>query len=266
MDLSCIILTWNSANSIGMCLSSLLSELSEANVSSEIFIVDNGSTDLTGQVIDQFRSKHPSKIISIPLLTNTGTTYARNVALKRSLGRFIAFLDSDIEITPKSIPRLMGILEKGCELGLIAPKLVYPDGKYQKSTDRFPTLASKLLRYFYLRQIEKREAQQLVRDDLLEVDYAISAMWLFKRDIISKVGLLDENIFYAPEDVDYCLRIWLSGYKIVYDPGCVVIHHAQEISRRWKINRHTVEHIRGLIYYFRKHGYLFRAPAATRIL
>ena len=264
MDLSCIILTWNSQNNIGRCLSSLLTELHEANLCFEIFVVDNGSTDLTQQIIEQFRSRHPTSIIPILLSTNTGTTYPRNVAIKRSLGRVIAFMDSDIEIVPKTIPHLMSILGKDRQVGLVAPKLIHPDGKFQKSTDRFPTLTSKLFRYIFLRQIEKSEAKQYSDVDLIEVDYAVSAMWLFKREIIDKVGFLDEKIFYAPEDVDYCLRIWSSGYKIIFDLGSVAIHHAHEISRGWKINRHTVEHIKGLAYYFKKHGYLFRAPTTIR--
>lgn len=76
--------------------------------------------------------------------------------------------------------------------------------------------------------------------------------------VVDKVGLLDENIFYAPEDVDYCLRIWKSGFKIIYDPQVSAVHHAQEISRGFTFNKATVEHIKGLFYYFRKHRCFFK--------
>ena len=49
------------------------------------------------------------------------------------------------------------------------------------------------------------------------VDYAISAFWLLRRDVLEAVGLLDEEIFSRPEDVDYCLRVWKAGYTVVYD-------------------------------------------------
>jgi GT2 family glycosyltransferase len=81
-----------------------------------------------------------------------------------------------------------------------------------------------------------------------------------KKEVLKNVGLLDENIFYAPEDVDYCLRIWLAGYKVVYNSEVSAIHHAQEISRGLKINRATINHIKGLAYYFKKHKYILKCP------
>jgi len=92
------------------------------------------------------------------------------------------------------------------------------------------------------------------------VDYAISAVWVIKKEVLKIVGLLDENIFYSPEDVDYCLRLWKAGYKIIYEPRVPVIHHTQEISRGFKLNSAMLNHIKGLIYYFRKHGYFLRRP------
>jgi GT2 family glycosyltransferase len=92
-----------------------------------------------------------------------------------------------------------------------------------------------------------------------EVDYAISAMWIFKRELLNRVGFLDEKIFYAPEDVDYCLRIWKCGWKVVFDPAVTCIHHTQEISRK-RIGRATFQHILGLLYYFKKHQCFFVRP------
>jgi GT2 family glycosyltransferase len=77
---------------------------------------------------------------------------------------------------------------------------------------------------------------------------------------LEKVGFLDEKIFYSPEDVDYCLRIWQAGFKIHYLPTVSVIHNTQEISRGYKLNRAKLSHIAGLFYLFYKHGYLFRRP------
>lgn len=90
-----------------------------------------------------------------------------------------------------------------------------------------------------------------------EVDYAISAFWMIPQDIIQRVGLLDEKIFYSPEDVDYCMRIWKVGFKIYCDPSVQVVHHTQEISRGVKINSAFINHVKGLVYYFMKHRYFF---------
>jgi len=90
-------------------------------------------------------------------------------------------------------------------------------------------------------------------------------MWILKREILEKIGLLDEKIFYSPEDVDYCLRVWKAGYTVLYNTNASCIHHAQEISRGLRINSTTVKHIIGLLYYFRKHKYCFRTSYKKRL-
>lgn len=259
MDVSCVMLTWNSESYIERSLRSLMADLS--TLRHEIFVVDNGSQDRTTTILREFEQRHPGAVVPLYLDRNTGTTHSRNLAFKRAQGRFICVLDSDVEVSSGAIERLINVLERDSRTGLAAPKLVYPNGNLQKSTDVFPTIATKIKRYFFLRWIEKRERDQRVqRTDPVEVDYAISAMWLFKREVLDRVGLLDERILYSPEDVDYCLRIRKAGWRIVYDPSAVCVHHTQEISRGFRLNQATVRHVQGLCYYFRKHRCFFRPP------
>ena len=259
MDISCVILTWNSERYISKCLESLLRDLDENQFSYEIFVVDNGSTDNTAEIINSYKEKVPQCIFPIYLKKNMGTTFSRNLALRKSKGAYIVILDSDVEVMKGTIRPLIKIFQEYQNVGIVAPKLLYPTGHVQKSVDHFPTLFNKLKRYFFLKVIERRGEKEQIKS-ITEVDYAISAMWILKKDVLNNVGFLDEAIFYAPEDVDYCLRTWLSGYIVAYDPKVAAIHHTQEASRGFKVNRLTVEHIRGLIYYFRKHKYFFVRP------
>ena len=71
----------------------------------------------------------------------------------------------------------------------------------------------------------------------IDVDYAISAFWVIRRNAFERVGLFDEKIFYSPEDVDYCIRMWSAGYKITYVPKAEVVHDAQELSRGFKLSK-----------------------------
>jgi GT2 family glycosyltransferase len=222
--------------------------------------VDNGSVDGTPALIDQIRRERGSCVIPIYLEKNTGTTYSRNLALKRVTGKYICVIDSDVVLERGTLKGLIGVLESKPSAGLVAPKLIYPDGRWQKSTDDFPTVFSKIRRYFWLRQIEKHESAQNKTEKTVSVDYAISALWVLKREVVRRIGLLDENIFYAPEDVDYCLRIWQGGYSVLYSADNGAIHDAQEISKKGILNRSTIEHIKGLLYYFHKHKYIFRRP------
>jgi GT2 family glycosyltransferase len=222
--------------------------------------VDNGSKDNTVALIEEMRMERGDCIIPILLDRNTGTTYSRNLALKQANGKYICIMDSDVVLQGGTLAGLISILDSESSAGLVAPRLVYPDGRWQKSTDDFPTIFTKLRRSLWLRKIEKKESEKKCPEGLVPVDYAISALWVMRREILEKVGLLDENIFYAPEDVDYCLRIWTAGYQVLYARQICSIHDAQEISRGFRINSATIKHMQGLLYYFRKHRYCFRRP------
>jgi len=261
MDLSFVILTWNSESYIEKCFDSLMNSLAASAYSSEIFIVDNGSSDGTVAILKNYQEQYGNILKLIFLDKNVGTTVSRNMALKQATGDYIVIMDSDIELPEGIFDTLIRSISKNSKIGMVVPQIVYPSGKWQKSIDQFPTLLHKLNRFFRLRSIEDKEGCEEV-DSLSErtVDYAISAFWLFKKEVLENVGLLDENYFYAPEDVDYCLQIWKAGFKIVYVPTVTVVHHTQEISRGFKINKAKLEHIKGLIYLYRKYRFLFSSP------
>jgi len=139
--------------------------------------------------------------------------------------------------------------------GILAPRLVHRDGTPQLSADMFPTLTRKLALFFGLRRIEA--ALPEVPRGPRRVDYAISAFWLMPRGVLRRVGLLDERIFYSPEDVDYCLRAWAAGYEVVLDDAATAIHDAREVSRGLRKPRFLLSHALGLAYLFAKHRYAF---------
>ena len=257
---SVIILTWNSQRYIKNCLESVIKDCKKSNIDFEIFVVDNGSTDNTIKIVRSFQEQNP-KINLISYSQNLGTTETRNVAIKKSKGNYILILDSDTEVKKGSISKLLKTLKGGPKIGIACPQLLYNDGTPQKSFKKFPTLWIKILKFlpfgFSKNEGEELESYNFEIDEnkIYPVDYCISACWLFRKELVDKIGYLDENIFYSPEDVDYCLRCWLDGYKVVYAPKAKVIHYTQRIS--YKSKKITLSHIRGLFYYFRKYGYLF---------
>jgi len=259
--LSVVIITWNSERHIGRCLSTLRTDLERSHLRHEIIVIDNGSSDSTLQRLAELGY---STVTVVPLGSNTGTTFSRNIGLRMAAGEYICVLDSDIEFTqPNTLQRLIDDLDHTPGCGIIAPRLTYGSGTHQKSCDRFPTLFTKLKRLFFLKSLERQEGRQSCdRAEKMEVDYAISAFWLFRRILTDRIGLLDEHIFYAPEDVDYCARCWLGGLSVVYDPNVVAVHNAQEISRKRLFSKAALDHILGLLYYYRK----YRCLLATRRL
>jgi GT2 family glycosyltransferase len=257
--LSWIVLSWNSARYIEACIRSLIRD--GAGQRDEIWVVDNGSADGTVDVLKRLSLEFPEVLNVLYLSENRGTTVSRNLALVRTRGAYVAIVDSDVTVPPGTVASLLATLHADPKCGLVAPRLVFPSGRAQLSTDVFPTLQRKLQRLIALKRMEKKSEGRPVPAVPIPVDYAISAFWLLRREVIDVAGLLDERIFYAPEDVDYCIRVWRSGFKVVYDPRVCCIHDAQEISRRSWLSWAALSHAKGLAYLFWKHRYAWSRDA-----
>lgn len=261
MDLSFVILTWNSERYLRKCFSSIAESMQGSGLSYEVLVLDNGSVDGSPALLTELASNPDTHLFPHFESTNLGTTRSRNILLKRARGEYVCVMDSDVELAPGALAKLIPELGRSAGVGMVVPRIVYPSGRWQKSIDVFPTLFDKVNRFVRLRSIEARQGRALQDAATpFTVDYAISAFWLMRRSVLEEVGLLDENIFYAPEDVDFCLRVWRAGHAILYVPSVTVVHHTQEISRGFKLNKAKIEHMKGLAYFFMKHRYLFRRP------
>jgi len=258
MAISFIIPTFNSEEHIGSCVRSIIDKCLEEKAVFEILVVDNGSSDKTRDILDSFGDR----IIKILLEKNCGTTYPRNLALKRAGGDIICFLDSDAVLKKGNLRHLCDRLVSTSDIGILAPKLVLSDGSTQRSAKKFPSVLHKFFKlkkiFFGIEPKQNEHYKNLPVDKEVTVDSAISACWFFRKDLIETAGYLDEKIFYSPEDLDYCLRIWKTGKSVVYYPYLEVLHHTQRISHRKK--RILLSHIISTLYYFTKHKYLFKPP------
>jgi len=98
------------------------------------------------------------------------------------------------------------------------------------------------------------------RQDTREVDYLIGACQVIRRELFDRVGLLDERIFYGPEDIDFCLRVRRAGWGIQWLHSVRIIHHEQRTTKRNPFSRISLRHYLALVYFFRKHGLNYMAP------
>lgn len=256
-----VILTWNSENVIDKCLNSLTTLRA---IEPLVIIVDNGSKDFTMDVIAKFEDK--LQITTIHYDKNIGTTISRNSGLKMLFPikpDYYCILDSDTRVNDDAFLKLVYEMEKNPQYGIIGPTMVTSSGVTQMSARSFPTLLEKIYKAIPIKVVqEKGESLEAQKPEDLNatsylVDYLMSACWLIRPDVINKVGLLDENIFYAPEDAEYCIRVWKSGYQVAFCPKARIIHEWQRLSKKRYISRMNWEHIKGLVYMFKKHHYLF---------
>lgn len=256
--LSFIILTWNSEKYLRECFNSITQKCLADSVEWEIIVIDNGSTDSTRQMCHEYAGNSPEHFRIEKLPFNHGTTVTRNIGLRLSKGEYICIMDSDTELAEGSLADVLSLLNTDGSIGIIAPRLILPGGAVQHSIKPFPTLFQKLAKVHSL-LLGRPPATRDRYDNFpfntpKEVDSAISACWFFRRELLDKVGFLDEKIFYAPEDLDYCLRIHKDGLKVLYYPDFQVLHHTQQVTHRSPFSRVAVSHLWGLLYYYRKHG------------
>lgn len=259
MLISAVILSFNSSSTLPKCLDSLLPVLAKFDQASEVFVVENGSKDDSKTILEDYQSRYPEVIKPIYFAANTGTTFSRNSALKQCTGEYVLVLDSDAYVNFDAIAKLIEQLKQDPSSGMAVPRLTYASGNFQLSCDAFPTLMKKLQRFLFLKNIEQQDNHLSSVSEPTKVDYAISACWLLTKQCVQDTGLFDEAIFYSPEDVDYCIRVWQSGHAITYVPDAVLVHDAQELSRGFKLNKFHFSHLKGLFYLFNKHNYFWRA-------
>lgn len=265
-DISFVIITWNSEKYIYQCIRSYIESVHREHLNAEFLIVDNGSKDRTTDIVENdILSKLPADITGrlFRLRKNLGTTISRNIALKAVSGNHIVVCDSDTEFMEGEWKEVFKYLNNS-GVGIIAPQLIYPDGKIQNSVKYFPTLTDKVLKlkkiFFNLKAGSCNDFyEDFPWNSPRSVDTAISACWILKKSLLNQVGLLDEKIYYSPEDIDYCLRVWKTKSSVIYYPSLKLIHHTQQISHRKPFSKQSISHLFGLIYYFKKHHYFFSA-------
>lgn len=255
-----IILSWNSKKYIKNCCDSIMKCNSFIPY---IVIVDNGSTDGSSKIINKIKDKN-SKIGCIFLSKNFGTTRSRNLGIKKLREYnidYLCVLDSDTIINNDAIMTMLKVLSNH-SIGIVGPAMKNSQGIQQVTARKFPTAQIKITKAIPFSKIqrigEKLEKYNIDKNKaLVEVDYLLSACWLMSTQTFNTVGFFDDKIFYAPEDVDYCRRTWLKGKSCCLVQNATIIHEYQRISKKKIFSKINFEHIKGLIYYFCKHHYIF---------
>jgi GT2 family glycosyltransferase len=229
LDLSVVIVTWNSESEIGNCLDSIIDNTKDLNY--EIVIVDNNSTDKTGEIIKIFAENkfHKTKIILNN--NNRGFTKACNEGILSAGGNNILLLNPDAKVTGNSINVLLDKLESNEKLGAIAPQLLNEDKSIQKSCRTFPTYFDMFCEFSLLSNIfpnsklfAKWKMNYFNHDEETVVEQPMAAALMIKRKVLNEVNNFDERYIMFFNDVDLCKKIYDKGYEIVFYPQAKIIH------------------------------------------
>lgn len=193
-----------------------------------IIVVDNASIDGSQEMVEK---KFPN-VVLIKNQRNVGFAKANNQGIQRTKSRFVLLLNTDCEASHKAITEILSYLKNHSEAGVVTGKLVLPDGSIDPACHRgFPTPWASLTYFLGLEKLfpASRIFGQYHQGykpmgEIHDVDCISGAFFLLRREVIEKVGLLDEAFFMYGEDIDWCFRIRKAGYKIQFYPHVSVMH------------------------------------------
>jgi GT2 family glycosyltransferase/lipopolysaccharide/colanic/teichoic acid biosynthesis glycosyltransferase len=252
---SAIIVNYNAKDFLKPCLESLARESSQMNL--EVVVIDNASSDGSEKAL----SHPPLPIAFIRNTKNIGLARANNQGLRMTRGRYLLFLNPDVELLPGALSRLVRFLDGHPEAGMVGPKLLNPDRSLQYSCREFYTLPTLLLRRSFLGRIPP--GRSLVQRHLMaswdhsevrEVDWLLGAFLLIRRETVETVGMMDERFFLYFEDVDWCFRMRKAGWKVYYLPEAEAIHYHYRHSARKGFRQARDSHIGSLVKFVSKYG------------
>ncbi len=259
-NLSIIIITWKMRDLLKVCLDSIYKFTS--GLEFEIILIDNNSQDGTVEMIQQ---DYPN-IRLVKNKQNKGVAPARNQGLEIAEGKYVLILDADMELIENSILRLYEFMEQHPECGMAGSKLVDSDMQLQYSCKRFPTFLALLYRrleHINFVKNSKTLTHHIMKDwdhkEIREVEYLIGACQFIRKKVIDQIGFYDQEIFYGPEDIDFCIRVWKAGWKIFYLPTTQIIHHEQRITKKNLFSAISFKHLLGIMHIFWKYKGKVRA-------
>jgi len=255
MDLSIIIVNWKVKDLLKKCLQSIFEQTK--NISFEVFVVDNASSDGS---VEMVREKFP-QVDLIASSENLGFAKGNNLAIKKSRGRYILLLNPDTEILDNALEKMVRFMDAHLDCGISGCNLLNPDLSLQPSVRAFPNLASQafiLLKIHHLlphtKTIYKYLVQNFDYEKMQEVDQVMGAFMMIRREVIEKIGMLDEKFWIWFEEVDFCKRAKSASFKILYTPKAKIIHYFGQSFKQAMGVKKQKDFNRSLSYYFKKHG------------
>jgi hypothetical protein len=277
VDLSIIIVNWNSIEHLKKCLMSIHNNVKE--IGFEIIVIDNASYDGSEKMI---RREFPN-VVFIQSDMNVGFAKANNMGFRRSCGDNLLFLNPDTEILGESVNKMLIWLDSLSDGGAVGCKLVDSNLSLQtNSIQPFPTILNQLIDIEYLklrtRGLKFWAISPLFSKDAKpqEIQAISGACLMVKRRVFEEIGRFSEEYFMYSEDIDLCYKIKLAGYKSYYIGEAAVIHYGGGSSKSQERDYFAAALMREAVFTFLKktrgntvaYGYKFTmlVSAAMRVM
>ena len=235
------------------CLDAIASERAALPFASEVLVLDNCSRDGTAAIARAHRAVDET----IELDRRTGKAANDSLLLARARGSFGLLLNEDSELQEGATLALWRALSEHPRAALAGAQLLSPDGHPQACAWRFPSPLSALAGALGLgRALVVQSRSEGVR----EVDWCQSSALLVRREAAARVGYLDPDFFVYSDEVDFARRLRDAGWRSLFVPGALAVHHEQLSSDLLAARPRIVELARNRDLYMRKH----HSPATAR--
>jgi hypothetical protein len=218
--------------------------------------MDNNSSDGSPEMI---RNEFP-QLTLICTGSNLGFAKANNIGIKKSFGRYLCLINSDIQVLNNSIDLMVNYMDQHPEIGVLGPKVLNSDLTLQPNFGGFPTLWTSFCRALALDRIFPHSkvfgGERMTffsGDNVCSVDTLDGLFLLVRKEALDAVGLLDEDFFMYFEDVDWCKRFHKVNWGIVYYPEAMVIHYGGASSSNDPI-KFYLQKLRAGLLYWRKYN------------
>lgn len=254
VDLSIIIVNWNTRDLLSRCLNAIYSNLDE--VVAEVLVVDNASTDGSQAFL---RLEYP-QVRLIQNDANVGFAAANNAGMQEAKGRYYLLLNTDTFVHPGAVESLVRFMDEHQDAGAGGCRLYYADGSLQRSCTAFPTISTELWQALWLDRVFPKSTvfgkywmSYWDYNDAREVDSVIGACLILRREAINEVGPFDESYFMYSEEVDLCYRLKQAGWKVRYTPKATATHIWGGTSKRIQEETTFLRLYKSRMIFFRKH-------------
>ena len=252
--ISVVIVNYNAGQGL---IESVKSVISDAH---EVVVVDNASSDGSIELLGSFFNSDP-KLKIIKRLENGGFAKACNHGFSFVSGEFILFINPDCELQKGAMIRFLEVIQSQLEIGIVGGLLLNKDGSEQAGGRRaVPTPWRTVVRIFGLSFFSKIWPKLFNDYNLhkkplpefpIEVEAISGACMFVKRSAINSIGLLDENYFLHCEDLDWCMRFRIGGWKIFFVPDAKMLHHKGVCSKNRPFFVEWHKHI-GMLRFYKK--------------
>jgi N-acetylglucosaminyl-diphospho-decaprenol L-rhamnosyltransferase len=263
MDLSIIIVNWNTKDLLAGCLRSLFATV--PNLDFEVILLDNASTDGSA---DMVRMQFP-QVKLIQSQENVGFARGNNVALTHATGQCVLLLNPDTVVLDGAIEQLYQALQTFPVLGGVGAQLLNPDGSCQPSWGHFPSLWTEVPGLNRLKstapQAFAHDLLQNTKPSVLSIDWVSGACLMFRRETLDQVGLLDEDYWLYTEETDWCFRARKAGWEIGWLPEAQVVHIARAASRQ-DLAKAMIHYYRSRLRFLAKHREAWQAAVAKVVV